>query len=231
MKTITLLFFAISIVSCSKSVNYSEEHIKETSGRYLYGSDEVFEVYYENNNLYLSWRNVKNIKPVAIDENTFFVADMYKKLRFVKNDNGQLYLSVVDTENQNKITYDYLKLADTFLLPSEYLAKENFDKALEGYLSIKEQDSSIYMIDEYQLNRLGYNYLRDKNYQNAIAVFKMNVALYPESGNVYDSLADAYLRSGDSVQALTNYKKALEIDPHNPRASKYIEAYKEHGNN
>ena len=87
------------------------------------------------------------------------------------------------------------------------------------------------MIDEYELNRLGYNYLRDKNYQNAIAVFKMNVTLYPESGNVYDSLADAYLRSGDSLEAFTNYKKALEIEPENSRALKYIKAYNEAVNN
>ncbi|MEZ4795973.1 MAG: tetratricopeptide repeat protein [Flavobacteriaceae bacterium] len=231
MKSVTLLFFAISIVSCSKSVNYSEEHIKETSGRYLYGPDEVFEVYYENNNLYLSWRNVNNIKPVVIDENTFFVADMYKKLRFVRDNNNQLYLSIIDPENEDKITYDYLKLSDTFYLPSEHLAKENFDKALEGYKSIKQMDSTIYMIDEGDLNRLGYKYLRDKNYQNAIVVFKMNVELYPESGNVYDSLADAYLRSGDSLQAYTNYKKSLEIDPENSRASKYIKAYDKDVNN
>ena len=156
---------------------------------------------------------------------------MYKKLRFVRDNSNQLYLSVVDTEDESKLTYDYVKLSDTFYLPSEHLAKENFDKALEGYLSIKELDSTIYMIDEYDLNRLGYDYLRDENYKNAITVFKMNVELYPESGNVYDSLADAYLRSGDSAQAFTNYKKALEIEPRNPRALKYIETYKISENN
>ena len=231
MKTVVLLFSVFLFTSCSNSVTYSDEHIKQTAGRYLYGSDEVLEVYYENNDLFLSWRNVKKIKPVIIDENTFFVADMYKKLRFVRDNSNQLYLSVVDTEDESKLTYDYVKLSDTFYLPSEHLAKENFDKALEGYLSIKELDSTIYMIDEYDLNRLGYDYLRDENYKNAITVFKMNVELYPESGNVYDSLADAYLRSGDSAQAFTNYKKALEIEPRNPRALKYIETYKISENN
>jgi tetratricopeptide (TPR) repeat protein len=226
MKTFTVLLSVLIFVSCSKSVNFSDDHIKLTSGRYLYGPDEVLKIYYENNNLYVSWRNVKRIKPVIIDENTFFVADMYKKLRFVKKPNtNQLYLSVVDPEDENKISYDYLKLSDTSFIPHEYLVKENFDKALEGYLSIKEKDDLDYLIDEGDLNRLGYNYLREKEYQKAIAAFKMNVALYPESSNVYDSLADSYLRSGDSLQAFINYKKALEINPSNSRATKYIEAY------
>ena len=182
--------------------------------------------------LIINWRSVKNIKPVIIDESTFFVADMYKKLRFVEKPNtNQLYLSVVDPENSDNITYDYLKLSDTSFIPSEHLAKENFDKALKGYLSIKEQDDTDYLIDEGDLNRLGYNYLRKNEYEKALVVFKMNVVLYPESDNVYDSLADGYLRSGDSVQAATHYKKALEINPSNSRATKFIEAYKEPENN
>lgn len=226
MKTVVLLLSVFLVFSCSNSVTYSDEHIQQTSGRYLYGADEVFEVYYENNDLFLSWRNVKKIKPVIIDENTFFVADMYKKLRFVeKPGTNQLYLSVVDPENENKITYDYLKLSDSVYIPSEHLAKGNFNKALEGYLSIKEQEDTDYLIDEGDLNRLGYNYLREKDYPNAIEVFKMNVALYPESDNVYDSLADGYLRSGDSAQAFTNYKKALELNKDNKRAKKYTEDY------
>ncbi|MCB0463411.1 MAG: tetratricopeptide repeat protein [Flavobacteriaceae bacterium] len=224
MKTVVLIFSILLIVGCSNSVTYSDDHIQQTSGRYLYGSDEVLEVYYENNDLYLSWRSVKKIKPVIIDENTFFVADMYKKLRFVEH-NNQRYLSVVNPDDEDKITYDYLKISDTTYIPSEHLAKENFDKALEGYLSIKAQDDTDYLIDEGDLNRLGYNYLREKDYQNAIAVFKMNVALYPESDNVYDSLADGYLRSGDSAQAFTNYKKALELNKDNKRAKKYTEDY------
>jgi len=43
---------------------------------------------------------------------------------------------------------------------------------------------------------------------------------------VYDSLADAYLRNEDSLQAFSNYKKALQYNTGNRRAKRYIEAYK-----
>ena len=51
------------------------------------------------------------------------------------------------------------------------------------------------------------------------------MALYPKSDNVYDSLADAYLRNGDSLQAFNNYKKALEFNSGNKRATEFVSAY------
>ena len=75
-------------------------------------------------------------------------------------------------------------------------------------------------------NKKGYTLLRENKYNEAIHIFKINVALHPESENVYDSLAEAYLKSGDSLQAFNNYKKALELNTGNRRAKDYVNAYK-----
>lgn len=64
---------------------------------------------------------------------------------------------------------------------------------------------------EMQINGLGYNALNLKHYEKAAALFKLNVDNYPESGNVYDSYADALMAKKDSVNALANYKKAYAI--------------------
>ena len=217
--------FIATALSCTRQVKFTPEHIAQTSGRYLYTPDELMEVRYDNNHLILNWKGV-DIEPVVLDENTFFVPDMYQKLRFVQHpQTHERYLGVVSKNDETKVTYDYLKVADSFKTPSMYLEAKEFDKALEGFSKIKPQDSTHAIVDEYRFNRLGYDYLRDKDYDNAIAVFKMNVALYPDSDNVYDSLADAYLRSGDSLEAFKNYTKAYELNSGNPRAKKYIEAY------
>jgi tetratricopeptide (TPR) repeat protein len=47
----------------------------------------------------------------------------------------------------------------------------------------------------------------------AIEVFKMNVAAFPQSANVWDSLGEAYRAKGDPEAAIRNYQKALELDP------------------
>ena len=228
-KTKSLLFFIFLIVvvfSCSKNIDYSSEYIEQTSGRYLYNQDEVIDVYYDNGKLFLKWRGAEKIKPVILDKNIFFVVDMYKKLHFVQHpETKKRYLSIISEDNKDQITYDYLKVEDSFRIPSMHLKNKNYDKALAGYLEIQKQDSTSVLINEREFNSLGYKLLREKEYQNAIEVFKMNVVLYPESDNVYDSLADAYLRHGDSLQAFNNYKIALEYNSGNKRAKQYVEAY------
>ncbi len=223
--SIIYIFCLALTLSCANSVTFTPEHIAETSGRYLYSQDEIMEIYYEDNHLYLKWRG-GDLEPVVLDENTFFVADMYKKLRFVVHpETNKRYLGVVSEDDDKIVNYEYLKVADTFKTPSTYLKDKEFDKALEGYLNIRKQDSATTIFTESEFNRLGYSYLRKEDYESAIAVFKMNVTLYPESDNVYDSLADAYLRSGDSLQAFNYYSKAYELNTGNPRAKKYIENY------
>ena len=44
-------------------------------------------------------------------------------------------------------------------------------------------------------------------------MLKLNVETYPQSANVYDSLGEAYLVSGDKEKAIENYRKALALDP------------------
>ena len=222
-----LSFLCIALVSsCSKSINYSPEHIKQTSGLYLYNQDEVFEVYYDHNDLFLKWKGASKIKPVVLDENTFFVPDMYKKLRFVQDPKTHLrYLASVSENDNNKVTYDYLKVDDTFKTPKMYLKSKEYDKALVGYMEIQKQDSTSVLIDERELNNLGFKYLRDKDYENSISVFKINAALHPKSETAYNSLGETYESQGDSLQAFTTYKKVLALNSTNEHAKEFVDDY------
>ena len=64
---------------------------------------------------------------------------------------------------------------------------------------------------EMMINGLGYEALSQKQYEKAAALFELNIACYPESGNTYDSYADLLLAKKDTTSAVTNYKKALAI--------------------
>lgn len=71
---------------------------------------------------------------------------------------------------------------------------------------------------EQAINTLGYQLLGANRNQEAIDVFKLNVAAFPQSGNVYDSLGEACMKAGESQKAIENYRKALELDPSNRNA-------------
>jgi tetratricopeptide (TPR) repeat protein len=64
---------------------------------------------------------------------------------------------------------------------------------------------------EMQINDLGYFMLSQKKLDKAAALFEMNTENYPQSGNTYDSFADALLAKKDTTAAITNYKKAYAI--------------------
>jgi CubicO group peptidase (beta-lactamase class C family) len=74
--------------------------------------------------------------------------------------------------------------------------------------------------NEAAVNRVGYELLSVRRFKEAIAVLSLNAAAHPESANVYDSLAEAYMTSGDKAQAIVFYKKALEAIPKDPRPDK-----------
>ena len=77
--------------------------------------------------------------------------------------------------------------------------------------------------DEFLLNSLGYRLLRANRIEDAIAVFELNVAEYPEASNPYDSLGEAYLAAGDTARAIVNYEKSVELNPDNTNGIAVLE--------
>jgi tetratricopeptide (TPR) repeat protein len=68
---------------------------------------------------------------------------------------------------------------------------------------------------EVDVNNLGYQLLNGGKIDDAIEVFKKNTELFPESWNVWDSLAEGYINKGDKQLAIENYTKALNMAPEN----------------
>jgi TolA-binding protein len=224
MKYNYFFFFLVFVLfyGCSNNAN-NPEFIKKATGRYLYNSDEVIQVYFEDNEMFMDWRGAKKIKPLKVDDATFFVKEMNEKIQFLTNPaNQKAYMVLIPKEENAPIVYNFMKLNEDEKVPSEYLENKEFDKALEGYLAIKKKDSLDTSIDEKYVNSLGYKTLRDKNFELAITIFKINVALYPNSSNVYDSLGEAYLKSGDTLKSIENYKIAVTFDSGNNRAKNQL---------
>ena len=86
----------------------------------------------------------------------------------------------------------------------------------------KTTQSSAYNFDEAELNTLGYQLLQGKKVKEAIRIFQLNVEAYPQSGNVYDSLGEAYMDNGDKQLAIENYRKSLQLDPANKNAPEML---------
>ncbi len=55
----------------------------------------------------------------------------------------------------------------------------------------------------------------EKRLDLAVEVLKLNVEAYPDSLNVYDSLAEAQMNRGDRELAIKNREKSLELNRKN----------------
>ena len=76
------------------------------------------------------------------------------------------------------------------------------------------------------LNDVGYRLLEAGKKEPALAVFKLNAAEHPESGDVFDSLGEGYLGVGDKTNAINSYLKAVELDSTNTNAVQKLEELK-----
>ena len=145
-------------------MQYTPEYMESTSGRYLLNQDEVIEVFYDNEKLFLKWKGAEKIKPVIIDSKLFYMVEIDQKMHFVRHpETKAYYLSKLSKENEDIISYDYIKVEDSFKMPSTYIKLKDYDKALLGYLNIQKQDSTSTILEEGYFNKLGYNLITEKN--------------------------------------------------------------------
>jgi tetratricopeptide (TPR) repeat protein len=108
-------------------------------------------------------------------------------------------------------------------LLSQTFKEKGIEAAVSQYHELKQKGLADVYTSESDMNALGYRLLANGQSKEAIEILKLNVEAYPMSANVYDSLAEAYLASGDKQSAIENYKKALAIDPRSESARKALQ--------
>lgn len=79
---------------------------------------------------------------------------------------------------------------------------------------------------ETDLNSCGYVLLMRNDITEAINVFRINVSLFPQSANCFDSLGEAFMVAGMKEESKACYERVLEIDPQHANAKAQLEKLK-----
>ncbi|MGH9755133.1 MAG: serine hydrolase [Blastocatellia bacterium] len=101
------------------------------------------------------------------------------------------------------------------------------EAALGEYRQWRQGRASGEVVNENQMNGIGYDLLSAKRVKDAIEVFKQNVADYPQSANTYDSLGEAYMVNGDRELAIKNYERSVELDTNNTNGIEMLKKLRE----
>jgi uncharacterized membrane protein len=130
---------------------------------------------------------------------------------------GLFAVTMADWVPKVKAAFDPRKsIAETL---SATIRSTGVDQAVHQYHELKASAAApSYNFSEGQLNSLGYKLIRAKKFKDAIRIFQLNLEAYPQSANVYDSLAEAFMDAGDKPQAIANYQKSLQLNPKNRNA-------------
>jgi CubicO group peptidase (beta-lactamase class C family) len=107
------------------------------------------------------------------------------------------------------------------------LTRRGFDHALT-YIDDPKQSGIKAKLREPDINSLGYRLMGRGQQKQALEIFKLNVHLFPDSANTYDSLADAYDGLGERELAIQNYKQSLKLNPKNKNATEHLAAFESH---
>ncbi len=164
-----------------------------------------------------SWDSIaKTIGPAA-QQNQGTSVPQVKLDNFVIHVNGDVAFAdfdrVVTPSTDQSTIFPYT--GTTRYHDYEMLVKENGQwKTHTRITTVPESyTGSPNNLAEADLNTSGYNLIAANRMDDAIEVFKLNVKLYPNSWNTYDSLGEAYALAGNKKMAIKNYEKSVKLNP------------------
>ncbi len=146
--------------------------------------------------------------------------DMEKKVQgiYLHDDMATVYL-----KEYNK--FKFMGLESKIKLKSTYILKKVEDewKFVSMTTFNKTSFENNDFVAEWTINMEGYRFMQRDELDKAIKVFTLNTELYPDAFNTWDSLAEAYMKKGDTEKAIKFYKKSIELNEKNTHAQKMID--------
>lgn len=120
---------------------------------------------------------------------------------------------------------EYLKTEDLEIskMLLNAVADEDMPRAVRLYHELKKKHAAYIDLNEYLLNQKGQDLLEAGQLTEAITLFKINIALFPDSWNVHDSMGEAYFQAGSTDLAMQSYERSLELNPNNKHAIRALE--------
>ncbi|MFC3094489.1 beta-lactamase family protein [Alteromonas sediminis] len=201
---------------------FSSSQIKALTGRYLAPFNDVVEIRFKDKGLQMISR--------------FFSAEMYplKQGKFAMDDfinhfslqmnpaDGKQYITYT-REGTELLSYAMLKLDKDQKLPAEVAKGDNVEETYAAYKQWKTSHPQSHLLSARTINQEGYNALNEGEVDTAITLFTVYTKLYPEDGNAFDSLAEAYKEKGNVELAIENYQRSIALNPENEHAKNILE--------
>ncbi len=138
-----------------------------------------------------------------------------KSLQFLENEPGKngIKTGLISRKEKKPVAkpYSFEDFND--------MARKNKYVNLEGLYSKLLHDMPTLKLAEDKLNNLGLQLVfNPQTSENGIRIFLFATTIYPNSANLFDSLAEAYLFMGNKQKAIESFEKSLSLNAENQNA-------------
>jgi tetratricopeptide (TPR) repeat protein len=181
-----------------------------------------------------------NLELIALDDSVTFYKqgprheeaglEIYRVPTFIVFENGK-EIGRINEYPAESLERDLLKIFTKSSYTPSYASYEMIREwqkqglLTDDNISIKGLSAKLHpiVVHEGELNTAGYVFLRRGDIKAAITIFRMNIYLYPQSANCFDSLGEAYLAGGFKEKSIMAYEGALKLDPTNESVQQQLE--------
>lgn len=160
---------------------------------------------------------------------SIFLRNIIKRQTVIAFDNAfnrGLYengINAMNILNEKSISNSKISLGREY---SSVLINKGTDDSFCKLLELKADTSHYYLLED-DLNELGLQLLYaatfEKHVDLALEVLKLNILLFPDGWNTYDSYGEALAKIGKKDEAIFMYKKSIELNPQNDGGKRAIE--------
>ena len=134
----------------------------------------------------------------------------------------EYYSKVIEIHPENNFAITQKQRIDFTLLIDE--------KGVDHFIKEFDRLKVNYSIDDpADLNILGYYLMNRDRQDEALAIFKFNLNLYPHVANCYDSLAECFMNRNENEEAIKYYKLAYEKIPSDTTATDEFKQFLKEG--
>jgi CubicO group peptidase (beta-lactamase class C family) len=149
--------------------------------------------------------------------NGYYFADF---IRFV--DEGVVVIVLTSLDRDERVAWEIVRMAfqadyepprfprNDFELASEFI-RTHTPKEVGGLPAYFEERQHSSLTDRRVLNQFGLDRLNKGDLEWAIELFELNTRLFPDDGNLWDSLGEAYLADRQHSSARESFRTALEL--------------------
>jgi CubicO group peptidase (beta-lactamase class C family) len=110
------------------------------------------------------------------------------------------------------------------------IVQQGTEAAIGQYRELRRTQPDAHDFGEGTLLELGYDLADGGKLAEAVAIFELNLEMYPKSAYSYDGLADVAIERGEEDKAIAWFEKSLSLDPTNTYATEGLERLRRDSN-